>query len=223
MERSAVLDALLISLKVASVATLVVALFGTLIGRHLARRHYRGKNIVDAITMLPMLLPPTVLGYYLTIVIGRRAALGSFLASIGIEFTFTWYGAALASAIVALPLMVRAARAAFEGVDRDIEFAAAIDGAGHWRTFLHITLPLARNGLMGGIALTFARAIGEFGATLMLSGNIPGRTQTMPLAIYDAFTLGHDGDALLLSLVLTAVSLIVVVISLRLGSNKRRS
>lgn len=222
MDSSAVLDALLISLKVASVATIIIALLGTLIGRHLARRRYRGKDLVDAATMLPLLLPPTVLGYYLTVIFGRRAPLGSFLASIGIEFTFTWLGAALASAVVALPLMVRASRSAFEGVDRDLEAAAAIDGAGHWGTFFHISLPLARNGLMGGVALAFARAAGEFGATLMLSGNIPGRTQTMPLAIYDAFTLGDDAAAMMMSLLLTGVSLVVIVISLRLGSNGRR-
>lgn len=213
---------LAISLKVALLATCIVAVVGTLLGRHLARRRYRGKALVDALVMSPMFLPPTVLGYYLTMVIRSRSPLGRFLASMDIEVMFTWWGAALASGVVALPLMVRSARIAFESVGRHFEEAAAIDGASRWATFAHIVLPLARNGLVGGIALTFARAIGEFGATLMVSGNIPGRTQTMPLAIYDAFTLGDDNTALLLSVILTAVSVVVVVISLSLGGDTRR-
>ncbi len=214
---SPVWNALWLSLKVALVATFFVAVIGTFVGRHLARRRYRGKELLDAVTSLPLFLPPTVLGYYLTLLVGRRGALGGFLESIGIEFIFHWSGAALAGAVVAFPLMVRAARIAFQAVDRDLEDCAALDGAGRADTFFRIALPLARNGLMGGVALTFARAVGEFGATLMLAGNIPGRTQTMPLAIYDAFTLGDDEAALTMSLMLTGVSLVVVVGSLWVG------
>ena len=215
-------SALAISLKVALVATGVVAVVGTLCGRHLARRRYRGRALVDAVLMLPMFLPPTVLGYYLAMVIRPKSPIGGLIESAGIELLFTWLGAALASVVVALPLMVRSARIAFESVGRQYEEAAAMDGAGRFATFFHIVLPLARNGLFGGVALAFARAIGEFGATLMVSGNIPGRTQTMPLAIYEAFTLGDDNTALLLSLVLTGVALVVVFISLSLGGDTRR-
>ncbi|HVZ38492.1 MAG TPA: molybdate ABC transporter permease subunit [Candidatus Kapabacteria bacterium] len=215
-------DALGISLKVALVSTCVVGIVGGLIGRHLARHNYHGKVFLDALLMAPMFVPPTVLGYYLTLLFGPKAPLGSALASIGIEVAFTWLGAALASAVVALPIMVRAARIAFESIDREVEDAAAIDGAGRWRTLLHIALPLARNGLISGAALAFARAVGEFGATLMLSGNIPGRTQTIPLAIYEAFATGDDNAAMTLSILLTVVSLVVITVSLRLGHGTSR-
>lgn len=210
-------SALRLSLLVAATATLGVGIVGTWLGRHLARRRYRGKELLDAATSLPLFLPPTVLGYYLTLLAGRNGWFGPILSGLGIEVIFTWLGAALASAVVALPLMVRSARIAFESVDHDLEDCAALDGATHLQVLLQIVLPLARNGLTGGLALAFARAIGEFGATLMLAGNIPGRTQTMPLAIYDAFTVGDDHAAMTMSLILTGVSLVVVLLALRLG------
>jgi molybdate transport system permease protein len=196
-------SSLAISLQVTAVATAVVAPLGGLTGWHLARRSYRGKEIVGGITLLPLFLPPTVLGYYLTLLFGRRGPIGGLLEPIGIEFTFTKLGAVLAGATVAF--------------DRELEDAAALDGAGRRQVLLRISLPLARNGLLAGVALTFARAIGEFGATLMLAGDIPGRTQTMPLAIYDAFTIGDDPLAFRLALVLTTLSLAVIVVGFRLG------
>lgn len=213
-------SSLTISLQVAAAATALVAICGTWAGRHLARREYRGKELVGGLTLLPLFLPPTVLGYYMTLLFGRRGPLGILAGTVGIDFTFTWLGAALASAAVAFPLMVQAARSAFEHIDRDLEDAAALDGAGRRKIFLHISLPLARNGLLSGVALTFARAIGEFGATLMIAGNIPGRTQTLPLAIYDAFTLGDDTLALHLALLLSGVSLAVILIGFRLGRSR---
>lgn len=210
-------DALFLSLAVALTATAAVALFGTLLGRYLGKRSNSGADAIDAIASLPLFLPPTVLGYYLTILVGTQSPVGKILASVGIEFTFTWLGAALASAVVAFPLMVRSARIAFEKIDREMEEAAALDGADRFQRWRYILLPMARSGLAGGIVLAFARGIGEFGATLMLSGNIPGRTQTMPLAIYEAFTLGDHRTAAVLSGILTAVSFIVVIIGLRLG------
>jgi molybdate transport system permease protein len=213
--------ALAISLKVSAVATAVVAVVGGLLGRHLARRRYPGKELLDAITSLPLFLPPTVLGYYLTLLVGRGGVLGEPLSALGIEFTFTWLGAALASAVVSFPLMVRSSRIAFESIERELEDHASLDGANRWQSLLHVALPLARNGLAGGIALAFARAIGEFGATLMLSGNIPGRTQTMPLAIYDAFTTGDDRAAMTMALILTVASLVIVAVGLRLGAKGR--
>ncbi len=213
-------DPLLLSLLVASTATLVVGVSGGLLGRWLALRRNVGADLIDGLASLPLFLPPTVLGYYLTLLVGRRAPLGTFFSVFGIEFTFTWLGAALASGVAAFPLMVRSARIAFEGISQEVEDSAALDGAGRLARWRYILLPLARGGLAGGVVLAFARAIGEFGATLMLSGNIPGRTQTMPLAIYDAFTLGDDRTAAILSTILTAVSLVVVLIGLRLGRKK---
>ncbi|MCB0711103.1 MAG: molybdate ABC transporter permease subunit [Ignavibacteriae bacterium] len=213
-------DPLILSLLVASVATLVVGVVGGVLGRWLAVRQGGLSDIVDALASLPLFLPPTVLGYYLTLLVGRQTPVGEFLSSFGVEFTFTWLGAALASGVVALPLMVRSARIAFEGISHEVEDSAALDGAGRFSRWRYILLPLARGGLAGGVVLAFARGIGEFGATLMLSGSIPGRTRTMPLAIYEAFTLGDDETAALLSVILTAVSLVVVVLGLRLGRKR---
>lgn len=210
-------DAMFLSLVVALTATAAVGLFGALLGRYLAKHRHSKADLIDAFASLPLFLPPTVLGYYLTILVGTQSTVGKFLASVGIEFTFTWLGAALASAVVAFPLMVRSARIAFERIDRQMEEAAALDGADRLQQWRYILLPMARSGLAGGIVLAFARGIGEFGATLMLSGNIPGRTQTMPLAIYEAFTLGDHRTAAVLSAILTGVSLLVVLIGLRLG------
>ncbi len=210
----------MISLEVALAATVAVAILGGITGWHLARHRYPGRELVGGLSLLPLFLPPTVLGYYLTLLFGRRAPLGELLGRFGVEFTFTRLGAALASATVAFPLMVQASRAAFETIDRELEEAAALDGAGRRRVLLHVSLPLARNGLLGGMALAFARAMGEFGATLMLAGDIPGRTQTMPLAIYDAFTIGDDSLAFRLALLLTIVSLAVILIGFRLGRTR---
>ncbi len=215
------LDALILSLKSATLATIIATIVGTLIGRHLARRHYAGREMVDALTSLPMFLPPTVLGYYLVVVLGSRGPIGSLLDPIGVHLTFTWAGVVIAATVVSFPLMVRSARIAFGAVDRELEDSAALDGAGRWAAFTHIVLPQARSGLVGGVFLTFARAIGEFGATLMVAGNIPGRTQTMPLAIYEAFITGNDRTATVLAIVLTLVSLTVTIIGLRLGEERR--
>ncbi len=216
-------DALLLSLQIALVATLGAGLLGGLLGRYLAR--YRGPwaDLLDALASLPLFLPPTVLGYYLTILLGRNGALGGPLSSIGVEITFTWLGAAIAGMIVAFPLMVRSARIAFEAIDPELERAAELDGASHLDRWRFVILPLARAGLAGGLMLSFGRAVGEFGATLMISGNIPGRTQTLPLAIYEAFTLGEESAATVMALLLTGVSILVVLIGLRMGGRDVRS
>lgn len=212
--------ALLLSLKVAIPATIVVALLGGALGRYLAGRTGPWPDVVDAVASLPLFLPPTVLGYYLTILLGRNGPIGSLLAPLGIELTFSWVGGAIAGVIVAFPLMVRSARIAFEGIDPELERAAELDGASPFDRWRSVILPLARAGLAGGVMLSFGRAIGEFGATLMISGNIPGETQTMPLAIYEAFTLGEDGAATTMSLILTGVSVVVVLVGLRLGRSR---
>ena len=211
-------DALLLSLQVALVSTAVVTLLGTLLGWLLARGRFRGREALDAILTLPLVLPPTVTGFYLLRLLGRRGLLGGPLfEATGITVAFTWYAAVIAAVVVSMPLMVRSARAAIEAVDPDYEFAAATMGSGRVRTFLRVTLPLARRGLLAGAILSFARAVGEFGATLMIAGNIPGRTQTMPLAIWEAVASGEDARARALVIALTLVSVGVILLVGRVG------
>ena len=213
------LSALSLSVRVACLATLLNALAGIPIAYVLARRSFRGKNLVDLLVTLPLVLPPTVAGYYLIVLLGRRGVLGGPLYALtGWTVTFTWYAAVIAATVMALPLLVRTARAAIESVDRDLERAAHTLGRSEWRTALEVTLPLARNGILAGLVLAFARALGEFGATLMLAGNIPGRTTTVPLAIYTATQTGEDAQALVLVSVLTALSCAVILAANRLGA-----
>jgi molybdate transport system permease protein len=211
-------DALQLSIQVSLTATLLVAVVGTLLGWGLARLRFRGRELVDALITLPLVLPPTVTGYYLVRLLGRRGLLGGPLYEVtGLTVAFTWWAAVLASALVSLPLMVRSARAAIEAVDPDYEFAAATLGSGRWRTFRRVTLPLARRGILAGTVLAFGRAVGEFGATLMIAGNLPGRTQTMPLAIWEAVASGEDVRARTLVLLLTALSVGVMLMVARMG------
>jgi molybdate transport system permease protein len=215
------LPAFRLSILVAGLATLLVAVLGTWSGWTLARRRFRGREWLDALLNLPLVLPPTVTGYYLIVLLGRRGLLGQPLFELsGWSVPFTWVACVVASAVMALPLMVRAARVAFEELDPRHELTAAMLGHGPFSIFLRVVLPLARRGLIAGVVLAFARALGEFGATLMLAGNIPGRTQTLPLAIYEAVVTGEDRTALVLSALLTAVSVIVIVVAGRLGRSR---
>jgi molybdate transport system permease protein len=205
--------------RVAVVATLLNAMLGIPLAYLLARRTFRGRAIVDLAVTLPLVLPPTVTGYYLIVLLGRRGWLGQPLyAATGWSVAFTWYAAVVAATVMALPLLVRTARAAIESVDRELEKAAYTLGRSEWRTALEVTLPLARNGIVAGLVLAFARALGEFGATLMLAGNIPGKTTTAPLAIYTAVQTGEMGEAVILVLALTALSCAVLVLAGRLGA-----
>jgi len=214
-----ILDALALSLRVAVLATALNALVGIPLAYALARRRFPGKALVDLAVTLPLVLPPTVTGYYLIVLLGRRGWLGAPLyAATGWTIAFTWYAAVVAATVMALPLLVRTARAAIESVDRDLEKAAYTLGRSEWRTMLEVTLPLARNGILAGLVLAFARALGEFGATLMLAGNIPGRTATVPLAIYTAVQTGESGVALALVAILTVLSCVVLVAAGRLGA-----
>jgi len=214
-----VLAALVLSVRVAVVATLLNAAIGIPLAYLLARRAFRGRAIVDLAVTLPLVLPPTVTGYYLIVLLGRRGWLGQPLyAATGWSVAFTWYAAVIAATVMALPLLVRTARAAIESVDRELEKAAYTLGRSEWRTALEVTLPLARNGIVAGLVLAFARALGEFGATLMLAGNIPGKTTTVPLAIYTAVQTGEMGEAVVLVLALTALSCAVLVLAGRLGA-----
>jgi len=213
-----ILSALRLSLAASVLATAAVAIAGTLAGWLLARREFRGRELLDALLNLPLVLPPTVTGYYLLVALGRGGLLGAPLYRItGWSVTFTWVACVVAGAVMAFPLMVRSARVAFEETDRRHEIAAASLGHGWLSTFAFVSLPLARRGLAAGVILSFARAVGEFGATLMLAGNIPGRTQTLPLAIYDAVISGQDRAAASLAVMLTAVSVAVMLAAGRLG------
>lgn len=215
-------SALRLSLIVALLATLIVAVGGTALGWLLARRSFRGRDLLDALLSLPLVLPPTVTGYYLIVLLGRRGLLGGPLfEATGWSAPFTLAACVIASATLALPLMLRSARVAFEELDRRHELAAAALGHGPRSVFFRVALPLARRGLVAGVVLSFARAVGEFGATLMLAGNIRGRTQTLPLAIYEAVATGEDRDALVMALLLTAVSVVVVLSASRLWGTAR--
>jgi molybdate transport system permease protein len=213
------LGALELSIRVAVVATLLNALFGIPLAYVLARRAFRGRALVDLLVTLPLVLPPTVTGYYLIVLLGRRGWLGApVYAWTGWSVAFTWYAAVIAATVMALPLLVRTARAAIESVDRELEKAAFTLGRSEWRTALEVTLPLAKNGIIAGLVLAFARALGEFGATLMLAGNIPGKTTTVPLAIYTAVQTGEMGEAVLLVAALTILSCVVLMVAGRLGA-----
>jgi molybdate transport system permease protein len=194
-----------LSLRIAMVATLVALPFGIAIATLLARKGFWGKSLVDALVHLPLVLPPVVTGYLLLITFGRKAPAGAFLADhFGIVFSFRWTGAALACGVMAFPLMVRAIRLSIEAIDRRLEDAAATLGANRTWLFLTITLPLALPGIIAGMMLAFARALGEFGATITFVSNIPGETQTISAAIY-TLTQVPGGDRAALSLVIVAV------------------
>lgn len=210
--------ALRLSLVVAAIATVIVSVAGGLVGWLLARHRFPGRDLLDALVHLPLVLPPTVIGYYLIVVLGRGGWLGGPLwEATGVAIPFTWVACVIAASVMAFPLMTRAARVAFEEIDRRHELVAATLGHRPLSVFFRVSVPLARRGLAAGVVLAFARALGEFGATLMLAGNIPGRTQTLPLAIYEAVMAGEDRAALLLSMILTAVSVVVILIAGRLG------
>ncbi len=201
------LGALSLSIRVACLATALNAVLGIPLAYLLARKAFPGRTVVDLVVTLPLVLPPTVTGYYLIVLLGRRGWLGAPLYALtGWSVTFTWYAAVIAATVMAFPLLVRTARAAIESVDRDVVRAAFTLGRSEWRTALEVTLPLARKGILAGLVLAFARALGEFGATLMLAGNIPGRTTTVPLAIYTAVQTGESGEVLVLVTALTLVS-----------------
>jgi molybdate transport system permease protein len=190
--------AVALSLRVAAISTVVALPFGIIIAMLLARGSFWGKSLLDAVVHLPLVLPPVVTGYLLLISLGRKAPLGAFLADhFGIVFSFRWTGAALACGVMAFPLLVRAIRQSIEAIDRKLEDAAATLGANRGWTFMTVTLPLALPGIIAGMMLAFARALGEFGATITFVSNIPGETQTISAAIYSLIQVpGGDADAL---------------------------
>lgn len=195
-------EATRLSLQVLSVAVPIIFVVGIALGMLFARKRFRGKLLAETLVMLPLVLPPSVVGYGLLRVLGRG---GPVVEWLDVNVLFTWQAGAIASAVVGLPLMVQSARIGIEGVDPAIEDAAQLDGATRLHVVLAMTLPLARRGIFTGLALGATRALGEFGATLAVAGSIPGRTQTMPLAVYDAMQQGDYGTANALSAIMVAL------------------
>jgi molybdate transport system permease protein len=205
--------ALMLTLKVAGWATALNLVLGVAIGFAMARARFAGRDALDAVLTLPMVMPPTVLGYYLLVLIGSHTPLGGWLIrTFGIRLIFTWQGAVIAAMVVAFPLVFKAARAAFETVDPQLEDAARTLGMHEIAIFFRVSLPLAWRGILAGLLLSFARSLGEFGATLMVAGSIPGRTQTLSIAVYEAVQAGQD-DAANFLVAVTSIVCIAVLLS----------
>ncbi|RTL19950.1 MAG: molybdate ABC transporter permease subunit [Rhodocyclaceae bacterium] len=213
--------ALALSLKVAGWATALNLVLGVAVGLLLARGRFPGRDLLDTVLTLPMVMPPTVLGYYLLVLIGRHGTLGAWLhETFGINLIFTWQGAVIAATIVSFPLVFKPARAAFEAVDGQLEQAARVLGIPEAAVFFRVTLPLAWRSILAGVLLAFARALGEFGATLMVAGSIPGKTQTLSVAVYEAVQAGQDDTANLLVLITSVVCIAVLLGAGRLAPGR---
>lgn len=206
-----------ISLKVAGWATLLSVLFGLPLAYGLARTRFWGRGFLESLALLPLVLPPTVLGYALLVGLGSRGLVGQWLKSVGHPLVFTWQGAALAASLAGLPLFVSQARVSLAAIDPDIVGAARNDGAGFFALCRFILLPLARPGLLAGTTLAFARALGDFGATLMVAGDTPGQTQTLSLAIYDAVQAGDTHTAAVFTVLSISLCLTLCTLAARFG------
>lgn len=214
-------SALSLSLQVAGWATALNLVLGIGVGYLLARTRFVGRDVLDTLLTLPMVMPPTVLGYYLLVLLGRNGWIGRWLQdSFGINLIFTLKGAVIAATIVAFPLVFKPARAAFEAIDRQLEEAGRVLGISEIGIFLRITLPLAWRGILAGVLLAFARALGEFGATLMVAGSIPGKTQTLSIAVYEAVQAGQDDIANTLVLITSLVCVVVLLSAGRLAPGR---
>lgn len=195
-----------ISVQVSLAAGIIAVLAGTAAARLLRNKTFKGKSVIETVMMLPLVLPPTVVGFFLIVIFGKQSIIGELIENIfQAPIIFTWWAAVVAAAVVAFPLMYQSAKSGFLGVDREIEDAARVDGANEWQVFLFVTIPLASNAIITGSVLSFARALGEFGATLMFAGIIPGVTQTVPTAIYLAI---DSGDMTLAWLWVASIALI---------------
>ncbi len=206
-----------ISLRVAGWATVFSVLVGLPLAYGLARARFWGRGLLEGAALLPLVLPPTVLGYGLLVGLGQRSPVGQWLTRLHHPLVFTWQGAAVAASVASLPLFVTQARVALAAVDPDVVGAARTDGAGFVRLLTDIYLPLARPGLIAGTTLAFARALGDFGATLMVAGDTPGQTQTMPIAIYDAVLSGDTHTAAVFTVIFVSLCLVVCTFAARLG------
>ena len=208
------MEPLFLTLKVASFSTAGAFITGLLLTYLITHAKIPGKNLLEAFLTLPMVLPPTVLGYYLIVVLGRNGLLGKWLNEyLGISLMFTWQGAVLAAAVVSFPLVFKSARASFEEVDTTLEDAARTLGLSELGIFFRISLPLAWRGILSGTLLAFARAMGEFGATLMIAGNLPGKTQTLPMAVYDAVQAGDAQLAAMLVFIISTAGMVILYLS----------
>lgn len=213
---------LLLSLQISLIATVVVAITGTFLARVIARKEFKGKLVLESVILLPLVLPPTVVGFGLLFLFGNNGWIGRYLLEwFGFQIVFTWYGAVLAAIVVAFPLMYQSAAAAFTNYDPNLEDAAYTMGAGRWRVFWTISVPVAWPGLVAGLVLSFARALGEFGATLMVAGYIPGKTDTIPLAIYFSVEAGNNQQALIWVLIIVAFGF-TAIYSLNRWNRKKR-
>ncbi len=213
---------LALTLKVAAWATALNLVAGVGLGWLLARKQFPGRELLDALLTLPMVLPPTVLGYYLLVLLGRRGWLGAWLKdTLDVQLIFTWQGAVIAATVVAFPLLLKSARAAFEGVDPRLEQAARALGLGELALFLRVSVPLAWPGILAGALLVFVRAMGEFGATLMVAGSIPGRTQTLSIAVYEAVQAGQDSLANTLVVIISVACTAVLLVAGHLARVRR--
>ena len=215
------LSPLWLTLRIASLATLIVFVFAVAFAWIIARFTFWGRDLLDAFLTLPLVMPPTVLGYYLIVVWGRNGWLGGWLyAHFGISLMFTWQGAVLAATVVAFPLLFKSARAAFEGVNTEYEKAARILGDNEIQVFFRVTLPLSARGLVAGTMLAFARAMGDFGATLMIAGNIQGKTQTAAMAVFDAVQVGDYTLANTLVGIMSMVCVTILVMTNKLAARR---
>lgn len=215
---------LVLSFEVATIATLIAAIVGITVGALLANFRFWGRDLVDVLFTAPLVMPPTVLGYYVLVLLGRRSAIGhAFETVTHTSIVFTKTGAVVAAVIGALPLVVKTVRAALEEIDPTLSLAARTLGASPWRAFFSVQLPLATRGVVAALMLAFARSLGDFGVTLMVAGDIPGETQTAALAIYDAILAQRDADALLMISVLTVsvIGLLYVVAKLTARASDR--
>ena len=216
-------DPIILSLKVATLATVIAFFLGVFFAYLLTKRNVPGKNVWETILILPMILPPSIVGYLLLKVFGRRGPIGAFLLdTFGVQVVFTWIACVIAACVVALPLMYQNATGAFQSVDPSYELAARTLGSSPFKAFRTVTFPLSGPGIVSGVVLAFARALGEFGATLMLAGNIPGKTQTIPTSIYYAAVVGRDDEAMALVVVMVAFSF-ALVFGLNLWLKRRKS
>jgi len=207
-----------LSLRVAAISTLLALLVGLWCAYWLANRDFRGKEFLDSLVTLPLVLPPTVLGYYLLIVLGRESGIGRIYEAVtGGPLVFTWQAAVVAAFVHSAPLLIKSSRAALESVDSTYEWAGRNLGATEWRVFWRITLPLAQRPIAAAAALAFARAMGDFGVTIMIAGNIPGRTQTVATAIYDAVESGQGELARMLVLVVSVTAILILTLASRLN------
>lgn len=204
------LSPLWISLKTAFLATIITSIIGIFISYKMANYKGRGRGVIDGIFTLPLILPPTVIGFFLLLICGKNGFVGKIFMSFNKNIIFSWGATVIAATVVAFPMMYRACRSAFEQIDKNMISAARTLGLSETKIFFKIAIPLAWPGIIGGLVLSFARALGEFGATLMIAGNIPGRTQTMPVAIFFAVESGDMNKAMLWVLIIVAISFIMI-------------